>query len=248
MKLLKLYFLLSLLLFIFSCNKNDDAQNVDIPRGIIEAVLSFENEFGENLSPPYPPVEVTLEKDGITQTKNSDSMRIVRFIGLEWGTYNVTVQSEEYGTCLRHQIEIDEDNLGRGAFFYLKGIPNSSFEFIQVDSFINNHMIYWSCSLTPVTGKPLTIRFYYGDDREVSKDNYIYTRAGGGYNVYDYQTSSLSTADRIDINDFSPTADSIYIAAYIAAAGYERCIGTNMGLDAFSPEGGEPVILALKKH
>ncbi len=237
------------LLFFANCKKNENQSNIDLkPKGIIDGILQYENEFGERLSRPFPKTQITIEKDGVIQVAESDSTNIIRFENLEWGIYNLSINSLEHGTCSKPQVEINEERPATGIKFYLKGIPNSSFESIQIDSFVNNHHVHWSCSLTPITNKPLAIRLYYGNSRDVSKDNYIHTRGGGGWIVYDSTRVNGNYFDPIDINVFPTNSDSIFIAAYIAAVGYERCIETNMGLDDFSPVApGPPVILAIGK-
>ncbi|MFK8006315.1 MAG: hypothetical protein AB8H03_08095, partial [Saprospiraceae bacterium] len=243
-------FLLGIIFLQVNCSKNEEPNNLKSnQKGIILGSIDFEDEFGHHIAMPFPVVEVTLEKDGIVNSTNSDSIGNFKFKNLDLGIYQAKVISAEYGTCKKPFLEINEENPQNGIYFDLKRIPTSKFTSIQIDSFVNNRDVYYSAFITPLTGKPLAIRLYYGDDRNVDVNNYIYTREGGGWMFVDsLVTNDLHKYfDRLDLNNYSSNSDSIFIAAYVAAAGYEKCYNPVTEQNEFSPVSEIPVILAIKK-
>ena len=248
------------------------------PTGTLVVTVNFESQYGERLSSEDFNAIISIKsknaslttptnyqnitefenldaviptgREGVNITTPTNYQRILEFDNLPLGEYVIQVYAENglFETCEIAKRELTEDRLTSYSTFDLQEIPTSTFDMVRIDSFVNQRYVYWSAETSPKVDKVRVVRLYYGNDRNVSKDNYIYVRNGGGVIVLNDVIGDNGTRDYLDINDFSPSSDSIYVAAYIASKGlhFHSCLGED-GRRIFSPEADPPVILAFKK-
>jgi len=249
MKLYKIFFLLIIIILFQNCKKEKVIEQSQFNLiGGITGYVKFTNEFNEKVLPSEEKATIILEGESLNLSVETDSTGFFEFNSLPFGTYDVTSFhiSQKYSTCKKHQFTLTESSPKRGGNFPMKGIPDAYIEMFRIDSFVDSHHVFWKAVIKPETEKTRVIRFYYGNDRMVTKDNYVYTSQGGGF-LFSNDNFDYLASQPIDINAFSQSGDSIYIAAYVAAHGYERCYDIQTDMFEYSPVAENPFIISFPK-
>jgi len=205
---------LTALLLIFSCKKDDE--NQDVTRyGKIQGTIRLTDEFGVELaSNDGMVITAGAGEDGISASDGTFSVD-----GLPSGTYHLEYSKSGFGTFKKFNIQVNA-NTSTG-ITVLQGVDylgqKSTTVVSQLTASVNmtDTTLSFGCSLTPAPTvvQPRSFRLFFAKQSSVNTDNYLYTPSNSWTATVSPGLVTGFDTDNFYNNGFAP-GDSVYAIAY----------------------------------